>query len=128
MHLGNPRRATGRRIGREPMKTSTNGAVIMSGAGVAAVRRKLEEEFEKARGLVVSSQSRTLPQSPQEPPEPRETIYTEQNKARFCVRAERLSLDALASAHITTSRSGPIEITVPTETAEELFRQAGRGK
>jgi hypothetical protein len=101
------------------MRTSPNGAVIMSGVGVAAVRKKLEEEFQKARDLVVSSETAPLP------PEPRATIYTEQNKTRFHERAKRLSLAALSSSHISTKARRDVvcwEVEIPTQTAEELYK------
>jgi hypothetical protein len=99
----------------------------MSGAGVAAVRKKLEEEFEKARGLVVSSQTPPKPQAPPEPPQPRETIYTEQHKTRFHERAKRLSLAALSSSHILThDKKGVWNIETPSESVEDLYKAALR--
>jgi hypothetical protein len=106
------------------MKTSPNGAVIMSGTGVAAVRKKLEEEFQKARGLVVSPKPQSQPQTPQEP---RETVYTEQNKTQFHERANRLSRAALSSSQIPThSRNGVWNIEAPSEIVEDLYKAALR--
>jgi hypothetical protein len=101
------------------MKTS--GAVIMSGAGVAAVRKKLEEEFEKARGPVVPSET------PAQPPAPEESIYNEQHKNRFHERAKRLSLAALSSSHILShDRTGIWNIEAPSESLEDLYKAALR--
>jgi hypothetical protein len=95
------------------MKTSTNGAPIMSGMGVTAVRKKLEEEFEKARGVVVV---------PSETP-----IYTEQHESRFHERAKRLSLAALSSSHIPAhDKKGVWNIEVPSESVEDLYKAALR--
>jgi hypothetical protein len=103
------------------MKTSPSGAVIMSGAGVAAVRKKLEEEFEKARGLAVPSEL------PAEPPIPEETIYTEQHETRFHERAKRLSLAALSSPHVIShDKKGVWNIEAPSESVEDLYRAALR--
>jgi hypothetical protein len=101
------------------MKTSANGALIMSGAGVAAVRKKLEEEFEKARGLEVPCEA------PAEPLVPEQTIYTVQQETRFHERAKRLSLAALASPHILPhDKKGVWNIEAPSETVENLYKAA----
>jgi hypothetical protein len=112
------------------MKTSPSGAVIMSGAGVAAVRKKLEEAFAEIRAT--PNPTATQPPVPsqvsaQEAPQSRETIYTEQHKTRFHERAKRLSLAALETPHIPAhDRSGVWNIEVPSETVEELFKAALR--
>jgi hypothetical protein len=52
-------------------------------------------------------------------------VYTEQHKTHFHERAKRLSLAALSSSYIMKATRGPVfEITVPTESAEELIREA----
>jgi hypothetical protein len=103
------------------MKTSPSGAPIMSGAGVAAVRKKLEEEFEKARGLAEPSET------PAPPPAPQETVYTEQHETRFHEKAKRLSLAALSSPHIVShDRKGVWNIEAPNESPEDLYRAALR--
>jgi len=52
-------------------------------------------------------------------------VYTEQHKTRFHERAKRLSLAALSSSHIMkATRSHVFEIAVPTESPEELIREA----
>jgi hypothetical protein len=79
------------------------------------------EAFEKIR------QHRAEQHPHVEPPPPTqvESAYTEQHKARFHERAKRLSLDALETSHIAKATRGPVfEITVPTESAEELIREA----
>ena len=103
------------------MKTSPSGAVIMSGTGVAAVRKKLEEEFEKARGSVEPSET------PAEPPASEETVYTEQHETRFHERAKRLSLAALSSPHILShDKKGVWNIEAPSESVEDLYKAALR--
>lgn len=105
----------------EPMKTSNNGAVIMSGAGVAAVRQKVKAEFQKARGFAVPSEA------PAEPPAPQVTTYTEQHKTRFHERAKMLSLAALSSPHILEhDKKGVWNIEAPSETVEDLYNAALR--
>jgi hypothetical protein len=52
-------------------------------------------------------------------------VYTEEHKTRFHERAKRLSLAALETSHIMkATRSHVFEITVPTESVEELIREA----
>jgi hypothetical protein len=103
------------------MKTSPSGAPIMSGVGVAAVRKKLEEEFEKARNVVVPTET------PAQPPDPEETNYTEQHKTRFHERAKRLSLAALSSPHVIShDKKGVWNIEPPSESVEDLYRAALR--
>jgi hypothetical protein len=87
------------------------------------------EAFEEAR------KKHTTPEEPRpaqhlaeqvEPPTPPPQIeYTEQHKTRFHERAKKLSLAALFSPHIMkATRSHVFEIVVPTESAEELIREA----
>jgi hypothetical protein len=104
------------------VKASANGAAIQTGRGLEAVCKKIEKEFAKslAQGATIS---KPLPPAQHQEPTPQIELYTEQHEERFDKRAKKLTLDALTSSHITTTRGGPIEITVPTETAEELFRQ-----
>lgn len=109
------------------MKTSNNGAMIMSGAGVAAVRQKVKEEFQKARGPAVFSQPPSQPESPQEQLAFQETVYTEQNKTRFHERAKRLSIAALETSHILAhDKKGVWNIEAPSETVEDLYKAALR--
>jgi hypothetical protein len=112
------------------MKTSPSGAPIMSGAGVAAVRKKLEEAFAEIR--ITPDASATQPTMPpqeptQEAPQHQEMIYTEQHETRFHERAKRLSLAALSSPHtLSHDKKGVWNIEVPNETVEELFKAALR--
>jgi hypothetical protein len=112
------------------MKTSLSGAVIMSGAGVAAARKKLEEAFAEIRTTPNATTTKpTLPaQEPtQESPEPWQTIYTEQHKSRFHERAKRLSLAALETSHILAhDNKGVWNIEAPSETVEDLYKAALR--
>jgi hypothetical protein len=104
--------------GNSPPKISESGAPIMSGTGVAAVRKKLEEEFQKAREAVTPSEA--VAQS-------EETIYSEKYQTRFNERAKRLSLAALSSSHIVThNKKGVWNIEPPSESAEDLYRAALR--
>jgi len=76
------------------------------------------EAFDKIRQHPVQH-SETTPQ-PQV-----ELVYTEQHKTHFHERAKRLSLAALSSSHIMKATRGHVfEIAVPTESAEELIREA----
>jgi hypothetical protein len=55
-----------------------------------------------------------------------ESIYTEHHEARFHARAESLIKSALVSSHIGKSPRDVWEISVPTESAEELIAAALR--
>jgi len=56
---------------------------------------------------------------------PTQDAYTEQYKTSFHERAKRLSLAALESSCIMKATRSPVfEIAVPTESAEELIREA----
>jgi len=60
--------------------------------------------------------------------EPTPLQYTRDREARFHQKAKRLSLAALETSHISTRprRVNRVcwEITVPSQTAEELIREA----
>jgi hypothetical protein len=79
-------------------------------------KRRIKEAFDKIRQHPVQHSELTS--------QPQVESYTEQHKTRFHERAKRLSLAALESSHIMSSRGPVIEIAVPTESAEELIREA----
>ena len=112
---------TGFESGSSPTATATvrvseNGAPIQTGHGLEEAKRRIVEAFEKIR---------QHPAGQQIPSQTHEIAYTEQHKTRFHERAKRLSLAALSSSHIMkATRSHVFEIAVPTESAEELIREA----
>lgn len=114
---------TGFESGSSPTATATarvseNGALIQTGRGVEDTKRRIMEAFERIRQHPVQHSEPT--------PQPQiELVYTEQQRTRFHERAKRLSLAALSSSHIMkATRSHVFEIAVPTESAEELIREA----
>ena len=104
------------------MKTSESGAPIQTGCGLQDVRRRIEAAFE----VVHLGQPAPVKAAPvkavQEEKPPR--VYTEQHAEKFHRRVKALTLGALTSAHVTTTRSHVFEITVPSESAEELYKAA----
>jgi hypothetical protein len=100
------------------VKFSAEGAAIQTGRGLEDTKRRIMEAFERIRQHPVQHSEPT--------PQPQvELVYTEQHKTRFHERAKRLSLAALSSSHIMKATRSPVfEIAVPTESAEELIREA----
>ncbi len=114
---------TGFESGSSPTATATvrvseSGAPIQTGRGLEETKRRIEEAFDKIRQHPVQHSEPT--------PQPQvELASTEQHMTRFHERAKRLSLAALESSHIVkATRSHVFEIVVPTESAEELIREA----
>jgi hypothetical protein len=119
---------TGFESGSSPTATATvrvseNGAPIQTGHGLEETKRRIEEAFEAIRKNIPAPA-----QQPQQTPTPPqvEFTYKEQHKTRFHERAKRLSLAALSSSSImkTKTTRGYVEIAAPTESAEELIREA----
>jgi hypothetical protein len=100
------------------VRVSENGAPIQTGLGLEETKRRITDAFERIRQHPAQHSEPT--------PQPQvEFTYTEQHKTSFHERAKRLSLVALSSSHIMkATRSHVFEITVPTESAEELIREA----
>jgi hypothetical protein len=111
---------TGVESGNSPPKVSENGAPIQTGAGLEQVKQRILRAFEEARG--------DQPAIEQPPLEQAEAQYTEQSGERFRERMKKLSLAALQSSHRYARRRPVFEIAVPSESAEELFRQALEGE
>ncbi len=114
---------TGFESGSSPTATATvrvseSGAPIHTGHGLEETKRRIVAAFEKIRQHSLQHSEPT--------PQPKiELVYTEQHKTRFHERAKRLSLAALSSPHIMkATRSHVFEIAVPTESVEELIREA----
>ena len=112
---------TGFESGSSPTATATvrvseNGAPIQTGHGLEETKRRITDAFEKIR------------QHPVQHSEPTPLQYTRDREARFHQKAKRLSLAALETSHISTRprRVNRVcwEITVPSQTAEELIREA----
>lgn len=106
-------------------KISESGAIILTGRGVDAVRRKFAEAFQQIRQHPAGQDPAQL--APQVEPTPPQTllVYTEQHEEQFHQRAKHLALQALTSSHIATTRNkGVWEIEVPTQTADELIKEA----
>ncbi len=83
--------------------------------GLESVKRHIEESFNKIR------------QHPAQPPTPTqpEFVYTEVHRAKFDERANQLAHAALSCSHISKARrDGVWEISIPTQTAEELIAEA----
>ncbi len=105
------------------VRVSESGAPIQTGRGLEETKRRIEEAFAKIRRHEGPVQGPV--RGPEELPIPQPPLYTEEHKTRFHERAKRLSLAALSSSHIMkATRSHVFEITVPTESAEELIREA----
>ena len=99
------------------VKVSENDAPIQTGRGLEETKRRIMEAFERIR-------QHPAQQEPSLVPPPQVESYTEQHKTRFHERAKRLSLAALESPYIPTTRSRFIEIETPLESAEELYKAA----
>jgi hypothetical protein len=106
---------TGFESGSSPT-ISENGAFVLTGRGLEDVRERIRRAFEQVHG----GQPATLPREERQP-----QVYTETHAERFHERVKALSLRALSSAHISKpSRNGVFEVSVPTESLEELIRAA----
>ncbi|SRR6266436_824784 len=112
------------------MKVSENGAPIQTGRGVEETKRRIMQAFERIRQHPAHPAQHLTGQeeesaAPAVAPPLQPQVYTEEHKTRFHERAKRLSLAALSSPHIMkATRSHVFEIAVPTESAEELIREA----
>jgi hypothetical protein len=80
--------------------------------GLESIKRHIEEACQH------------VPQSPT--PTQTEFVYTEVHRAKFDERASQLSHAALSCSHISkvSRRDGVWEISIPTQTAEELIAEA----
>ena len=114
---------TGFESGSSPTATATvsvseSGAPIQTGRGLEETKRRIMDAFEKIRQHPVQHSELT--------PQPQvELVYTEHHRAKFHERAKRLSLAAIESSRIMKATHSPVfEIAVPTESAEELIREA----
>jgi len=105
------------------VRVSENGAPIQTGRGLEETKRRIKEAFDKIRQHPVQHSELTSQLQV-------ELVYTEQHKTRFHERAKRLSLAVLESSCLMKATRSPVfEIAVPTESAEELIREAlGRTK
>jgi hypothetical protein len=92
---------------------------------MSEVARRIEEAFAAVRQS--PPEQRPAQRAPLLEPTPPQTplVYTEQHEERFHQRANHLALQALTSSHIVTTRNkGVWEIEVPTQTADELIKEA----
>lgn len=118
------------------MTFSANGAKIMSGAGVAAVRKKIEDAFEKCRDVPThirtnSAETRieTVELEETEVTVVLEVKQTElvqrtlEAKARLYVRAAEKHIQHIAARR---HHGGMYQISVPVEDAVTLIDQALR--
>jgi hypothetical protein len=88
-------------------------------------KRRIVDAFEKIRQHPAQQEPSRVQHPAEQQTPPAQDAYTEQHKTRFHERAKRLSLAALSSSHIMkATRSSVFEIAVPTESAEELIREA----
>ncbi len=111
---------TGFESGSSPT-VSENGAPVLTGRGLRDVGERIRRAFEQVHG----GQPTTLP--PLRQIEEKQPHYTETHAERFHQRAKALSLRALSSPHISKpSRNGVFEVSVPTESAEQLISDALR--
>ena len=115
--------------GNSPPKISQNGAPIQTGVGLQETLRRIQAEFEKIRRRPAEHPAQHSAQRAEPTPQTQvESVYSEQHKTRFHERAKRLSLAALETSHISTRprRANAVcwEISVPSQTAEELIREA----
>jgi hypothetical protein len=122
---------TGFESGSSPQYSPT-GAPIGTGRGLEATKLRIVAAFEKARQdpppqQPASRQTVKTETATSTPPQQPIRVYTEDCAAKFHERAKRLAATALTSAHIfKTSRTNVHEIVVPTESAEQLIREATR--
>jgi len=107
---------TGFESGSSPtIEVSDSGAVIQTGRGLQDVRERIRRAFEQIHG------GHPAPERREKQPQ----VYTPVHAERFHQKAKALTLRALSSSHISkSSRNGAFEIAVPTESAEELIREA----
>jgi hypothetical protein len=113
--------------GNSPPKVSENGVPIQTGRGVEEAKRRIMEAFEKIRQHHAEPTRQQARQPAPLPPLPEEKQphYTETHRERFHQRVTALSLRALSAAPISkSSRNGVFEVAVPTESAEQLIREA----
>lgn len=97
---------------------SQNGAPVLTGRGVESARLKILAEFDKIHGGHPTLDRRDVEKPPQ--------VYSETQEERFHQRAKvlinsALTLPILSASHISKSTNGAWEITVPTESAEDLI-------
>ena len=85
--------------------------------GLESIRRHIEEAFAKIRQHDVPQPST---------PTQAEFVYSEVHRAEFDERANQLAHAALSCSHISkvSRREGVWEISIPTQTAEELIAEA----
>ncbi len=109
---------TGFESGSSPT-VSENGAPVLTGRGLQDVRERILRAFEQVHGGQPAPLCRSEEKQPQ--------VYTEIQRERFHQGAKALSLRALNShsVHISKpSRNGVFEIVPPTESPEQLIREA----
>lgn len=109
---------TGFESGSSPT-ISDNGAPVLTGRGLQDVRESIRRAFEQVHG----GQPAPAPLRRSEEKQPQ--VYTETHRERFHERVKALSLRALSAAPISkSSRNGVFDVAVPTESAEQLIREA----
>jgi hypothetical protein len=109
------------------VKVSENGAPIQTGHGLEETKRRIMEAFEKIRQHPAQWEPSRVQHPAKQQTPPAQEAYTEQHKTTFHERAKRLSMAALEASHISARPRRAVvcwEITVPSQSAEELIREA----
>ena len=103
--------------GNSPPKVSESGAPLLTGRGLQTVEERIRKAFEHVHGGRPA-------------PEKQPLVYTEVHAERFHQKAKALTKSALTIQMLSASRISKRrdvvcwEIAVPTESAEELIREA----
>ena len=100
------------------MKTSPNGAAMMTGAGVKQVRKKIQEEFGKALSVdEAQQQAITAELDGAAPPKPLRDLAD--------VAVPILKVAERKFRDVVVGHARPVyHIACPTETAEQLIAEA----
>jgi hypothetical protein len=117
--------------GGAPMKTSPNGGVIMSGAGVAAVRKRIEDAFASIHTNIDTNANLPEIQIVEEvklevAPVTQVSLHPLSEKAEPILRAAvQCHKDPVAATHHSAvHRSAVHTISVPRKSAEQLIEEA----
>ena len=108
------------------MKTSPNGGVIMAGAGVAAVRRLVEDAFASVRTNINTNASGPELEVVGEIRPSQEPLLPLRDKAQPILRAAvQCHKDAVtATHHNAVDRRAVHNVSVPRKSAEQLIAEA----
>jgi hypothetical protein len=108
------------------MKTSPHGAPICTGAGVAAVRKRIEDAFASIRTNIDTNASGPELEVVEEIRPSQEPLLPLHDKAQPILRAAAHHHKGAATAthHNVVHRGAVHSISVPRKSAEQLFAEA----